>query len=232
MYRSASEDNEADERCKSSSSSEGEYHLNVVQVRVVAWLFSFDHGGDDSQFVKCTKYPWENRKTSRSKIGFKPSVSQLWIICPKNHLATSWSWSWWLRRLGPCPGINHNVDGKTGRVLPVESRWGIEIPPPILQIWRWEGGLGGYSPEVMEGMYNMYISRFTYFWSCFFRVGQNFRFPTSVWSGIGTPRALQVFSTCVCSLFLWDMSATAAHRLNRHRISTRSKCRWLIASRG
>ena len=38
----------------------------------------------------------------------------------------SWSWSWWLRRLGPCPG-------KTGRALNAGSRWGIEIPPPTLQ---------------------------------------------------------------------------------------------------
>ena len=44
---------------------------------------------------------------------------------------STWSWSWWLHQLGPCLGIN--VDGKTGRALNVESRWGIEIPPPTLQ---------------------------------------------------------------------------------------------------
>ena len=42
-----------------------------------------------------------------------------------------WSWSWWLCRLGPCPGIN--VDRKTGRALNIWLRWGIKIPPPTLQ---------------------------------------------------------------------------------------------------
>ena len=49
-------------------------------------------------------------------------------IIPFGAAGLLWSSSWWLCRLGPCPGMN--VDGK---MLSVESRGGIEIPPPTLQ---------------------------------------------------------------------------------------------------
>ena len=76
-------------------------------------------------------------------------ANRLEHIIPFGAAGLLWSSSWWLCRLGPCPGMN--VDGK---MLSVESRGGIEIPPPTLQ-----------TPLLLGGC----SSQRRFWWSCFCR---------------------------------------------------------------